>query len=73
MFFTKNISKVITKNLIGKYTQERLDHAKLSGTDDLSKAIQKIVETTIDLIDNKTANAVVKSYDDKNYKYCITK
>ena len=31
----KNIDKNISKNLSGKYSQERLDHAKISATDAL--------------------------------------
>ena len=31
----KNIGKIISKNLSGKYIQKRLDHAKESTTNDL--------------------------------------
>ena len=37
----KNICKNISKNLSGKYTQKRLDHAKQSATDMLKTASKK--------------------------------
>ena len=36
----KNIGKNISKNLIGKYSQTLLDHAKISATDSLKTSLQ---------------------------------
>ena len=51
--FAENIGK----NVSGEYSQELLDSAKKSTTDELKttlkRAIQKISEATGDLIDNK--------------------
>ena len=50
----KNIGKIITKNLSGKYSQELLDHANESATDALKiktaskRAIRKTAEATGD-------------------------
>ena len=56
----KNNGKNINKNLIGKYSQKRLGHAKQSTTDadknTSNKLIQKTAEKTGDLIGNKTAD-----------------
>ena len=53
----------------GKYSKKLLDHAKQSATDAFKTAskgaIQKRAETTGDLISNKIANTVAKSYDGK--------
>ena len=63
----KNIGKTIIKNLSGKYSQNRLDHAKKSATDTLKTTskivIQKTAEATGDLIGNKIDDAVAKSHD----------
>ena len=52
----RNISKIITKKLISKYSQKPLDHDKQPATDApnlLSKrAIQKTAEATGNLIGN---------------------
>ena len=51
----------------GKYRQKRLDHGKQLATEALKatskKVIQKAAGATGDLIGNKIADAVVKSYD----------
>ena len=63
----KSIGKTIIKNLSGKYSQNRLDHAKKSATDTLKTTskivIQKTAESTGDLIGNKIDDAVAKSHD----------
>ena len=60
----KNIGKNISKNLIGKYNQKLLDHAKQSATDlfktTSEKAIQKTAEATGDLVVNKIAHKITK-------------
>ena len=60
----KNIGKNISKNLIGKYSQKLLDHAKTFATDalktDSKTAIKKTAEATGDLIGNKTADKIAK-------------
>ena len=72
----KDIGKNISKNLSGKYgpgilpmRQKLLDYAKQSATDAFKtvskRAIQKTVETTGELIGNKIAKLVAKSYDNK--------
>ena len=59
MPFAKNVGKTVTKNVNSKYSQKLLGHAKQSATDApktaSKKANQKTVETTGDLISNKTA------------------
>ena len=61
----KNIGKNISKNLSRKYSQKVLDHAKKSATDALKtsskRVLQKTVEATGDLIDNKITDAIAKS------------
>ena len=63
----KNINKNISKNLSGKYSQKLLDYTKQSATDAFKttskKANQKTAEATGDLIANKIADMVGKSYD----------
>ena len=67
--FAKNINKNIGKtgkNLSGKYSQKRPNHAKQSVTDDALKtaskrAIQKTAEVTGDFISNKIADKITKS------------
>ena len=53
----------------GRYGQKLLDHAKKSAIDalktSLERVIQKTVEATCDLIGNKIADAVAKSYNGK--------
>ena len=64
--FAKNMSKYIRKNtsrnLISKYSQKLIDHAKQSATDALQTvsktAIQKTAEATGDLIGNKIADKI---------------
>ena len=71
----KNIGKNISKNLSGKYgpgtlamRQKLLDHAKQSATDAIKtfskRFIQKTTKATGDLIGNKIANEVAKSYNE---------
>ena len=59
MSFAKNIGKNISRNLRGKYSQNILDHAKQSATDELKttpkRVIQKTAEVTGGLIGNKIA------------------
>ena len=61
---SKSICKEISKNLHRKYGQELLDHAKHSATDTFKTgsktAIQKIAETTGNLIGNKIADKTTK-------------
>ena len=61
----KNIGKNISKNLSRTYSQKVLDHAKKSATDALKtsskRVLQKTVEATGDLIDNKITDAIAKS------------
>ena len=71
--FAKNmgkcIGKNISKNVSDKYSKKFLDHAKHSATDAFKtsskRAIQKTAGGTGDLIGNKIANAVTKSYGNK--------
>ena len=67
-----NIDKNISKNVSGKYSQELLDHAKQSATDTIEtsskRVIQKIAEVTHNLIANKVADAVAKSYNGRTTK-----
>ena len=64
MDFHKNIGKNISKNVSGKYNQRHFDHAKKSSTDapktSSKRVIQKIAETTSDLIGSKIAYRVTK-------------
>ena len=64
MDFHKNIGKNISKNVSGKYNQRHFDHAKKSSTDapktSSKRVIQKIAETTSDLIGGKIAYRVTK-------------
>ena len=50
----KNIAKSISKDLIGKFSQTFIDHAKECATDALKttskRAIQKTAEATADLV-----------------------
>ena len=61
---SKDIGKIISKNLSGKYTQKLLDHAKQSVTDALKtvskRAIQRAAEATGDLVGNKIADKITK-------------
>ena len=62
---SRNIGKNESKNLNGKYSQKRLDHAKQSATDALKTAskrpIQKISEATGYLMGNKLLIKLQKS------------
>ena len=40
----KNIGKNISKNLIGKYNQKHLDHAKQSATDILNPSSRRVIQ-----------------------------
>ena len=57
LFFAKNISLLLIKNLSGNYSQRSFDHGNESARDvikTLSKeVIQETVEATGDLIDEK--------------------
>ena len=54
----ENIDKDISKNVSGKYSQKRQDHAKKSATDTLKPSskrnIENTAEATGDLIGNKS-------------------
>ena len=63
--FAKNIGKNLTKNLSGKYTQKLLDHATDALKTTSKRVIQKTAAATGDLMDNKIADAVAKSYHGK--------
>ena len=67
--FAKKIAQNIGINFGGKYSQKLLDPATQPVADTirtaLKGAIQKMVETTGDLIGNKMADAVAKFYNDK--------
>ena len=56
--------KNISKDLSGKYSQKRFDHAKKSATHALKtsskRVIQKTLEATGDLIGNKIANKITR-------------
>ena len=61
--FAKNMFKIIgnniSKSLNSKYSQQLLDHAKLSATDAFKtseRVIQKTAQASSDLISNKIAN-----------------
>ena len=60
----KIISKDISTNLSGKYSQNILDHAKQSATDALKnnpkRVIQNTAETAGNLIGNKCADKITK-------------
>ena len=60
----KNVGKNISKNQSNKQSQKLLDHGKQSATDALKtgskKAIQKIAETTSDLIGNRVADKITR-------------
>ena len=60
----ESIRKNISKNLIGKYIQKRLDDFKQSAIDALKtssrRVIQKTAEATGDLIDNKIPDKITK-------------
>ena len=57
------MGKNISKDLSGRYSQKRLDHAKQSATDAFKiaskRVIQKTAEETGDLIGNKIANKII--------------
>ena len=56
------MGKNLSKSLIGKYRQKRLDHAEKFATDAFKTAskriIQKTAEATGDLIGNKSTNKI---------------
>ena len=60
----KNFGKSISKNLISKYSQALLDHAKQSTANrhktTSKKVTQKTAEATGHLIGNKIANGITK-------------
>ena len=70
-FFAKNMGKTIGRNISkiwsGKYSQKLFDHAKQSDTDTFKTAskgaTQKTAEATGDLIDNKNAKRIAKSFE----------
>ena len=67
--FAKNMGKNISKNLSSKYSQKPFDHAKQFATGALKTTSKRVIETTAEatcnLIGNKIAGAVPKSYDGK--------
>ena len=69
MSFIKHVGKNKSKNLIGKYIQKLLNHAKQLATDLLKTSsktiIKKAAKATSDLSGNKTADALARSYDGK--------
>ena len=64
LLFDEKYEQKFEKNLIGKYSQKVFDHAKKPAIDALkaasSRAIQKMVEASSDLIGNKIANKITK-------------
>ena len=66
MNMSKNIGKNISKNWCCKYSQKLLDHAKQSSTDirktSSKRVIQETAEATGDLIGNKIANRITKTW-----------
>ena len=64
---SKKIVKNISKNLSGKYSRKRFDHAKKSATDTFKtsskRAIQKRVEAAGDLFGNKYADKITKVHN----------
>ena len=66
LFMSNNISKNIS-NLSGIYIKTIIDHAKQYGTYVIEtlweRVIQEIAEATGDLIHNKIANKITKSYE----------
>ena len=60
----RNIGRNKSKNLIGKFSQKHLNHAKQSATDalktDSKRVIQKTAEATGDFIGNKVADKMTK-------------
>ena len=64
MSFAKNIGKNRSKSLNSQYSQKLLDHAKQSATDAFKpfskRVIQKIAETTGDLIGNKITDKITR-------------
>ena len=58
---TKNLGKNKSKNVNGKYSQKRLDHAKESARNALKTSQEKNSKTTGDLTDNKIADKNTKA------------
>ena len=59
--FAKNIGKNISKNLIGKYSQKLLDHAKEFVTDALKTSSKRVIQKTAEATGgNKIANKITK-------------
>ena len=60
----KNIGKIISKSVHGKYSQKLIDRDKKSGTGALKtvseRPIQEMVEEVGDLTGNKTADEITK-------------
>ena len=58
------MGKNVSKNVICKYSQKPLDHAKKSAADALKSSskivIQKTAEATEDLIGNKISNKIAR-------------
>ena len=61
---SKNVCKIISKNVSAKNSKKLLDHAKQSATDSLETVlkrwIQKTAESIEDLIVTKIANKITK-------------
>ena len=72
----KNIGKNKSKNFSDKYSQKSIDHPNQSATDSLKttskRVIQKTAEAIGDLITNKIADTVAKSYEGKITKVSKT-
>ena len=60
----KNVGKVISKNLSGKYSQKLIDHVKQSATGApkifSKRIIRKTAKANGDVIGNKTADRIIK-------------
>ena len=58
----KNISKIISKRLSGKYSQSFLDHVKQSATDVFKTDSEREIPRTAEgnLVGNKNANKITK-------------
>ena len=61
---SKSLGKRISKNLVGKYSQKRLDYAKQSVSDAIKttskRATKKTAKTTGHLIGNKIGDKITK-------------
>ena len=71
LYFAKDVSKTIDKNVTGKYSTKLLDHTLKSATAELKAASEKetqtTAETTGDLTGNKTGNKITTRIHDRIY------